>query len=63
MSCMICLHCERNVDTDFDMEGTWTDSGYICTSCTELADAYKEACRMEEEQNRCINSNVNMRKS
>lgn len=49
---MICLHCERNIDTDFDLDGTWTDSGYICTGCTELAEAYKEACRMEEERDR-----------
>lgn len=52
MSMMRCLHCENVVDTDYDLEGTWTDSDYICTSCTELSDAYKEAARLEAERDR-----------
>ena len=36
MSMMICRECDRLLDTDFDLEGTWTDQHeWICTACTE----------------------------
>lgn len=42
MSMMICLDCGRNVDTDFDLDGEWTDEGYICTRCTEEREEHTE---------------------
>jgi hypothetical protein len=51
MSCVICLRCDRLLDVKEDLDGTWTDAGqYICTDCTEMEQAYKEAVRMEEEK-------------
>jgi len=36
MSVMYCKECDRMIDTDFDLDGTWTKSGdYICTLCTD----------------------------
>lgn len=35
MSVMICEQCDNPVDTDWDLDGTWTGTGYICESCTE----------------------------
>ena len=46
MSCMICLYCDRLVDTDSDLDGIWTSEGeYICESCTEKM---KDAMELEE---------------
>lgn len=36
MSMMICEQCDNPIDTDFDLDGTWTAHGYICERCTEI---------------------------
>jgi hypothetical protein len=35
MSMMACRRCDQLVDTDYDMDGIWLDTGYICESCTD----------------------------
>ena len=35
MSIMRCDHCDRHVDTDYDVEGEFTDHGFICFLCLD----------------------------
>ena len=35
MSIMVCDHCERYVDTDYDVEGEFTATEFICFLCLE----------------------------
>lgn len=36
MSMAICRQCGELKDTDYDLDGTWTDQyEWICTACTE----------------------------
>jgi hypothetical protein len=42
MSMMICEKCDKLVDTDFDLEGIWSDTGYTCECCTEEIEAQTE---------------------
>ena len=34
----VCRACAEYCDTDFDLDGVWTDTGYTCTACTERAE-------------------------
>jgi hypothetical protein len=33
MSMERCSICERDVDTDFDVEGNYTQDGFVCGRC------------------------------
>ena len=35
VSMMRCERCENVVDTDYDLEGEWSDTGYTCERCCE----------------------------
>lgn len=35
MSFLDCEHCGRFVDTDEDVDGIWSKSGYTCEVCSE----------------------------
>ncbi len=35
MSMLRCERCDRVVDTDYDLEGIWSETGYTCERCTE----------------------------
>lgn len=37
MSMLCCEICNNPVDTDWDLDGVWTKTGYICESCAETA--------------------------
>lgn len=54
MSMAFCKDCGNLVDTKSGrgLEGSWIVSDYICPDCTELREAYKEACRLEAERDR-----------
>lgn len=50
MSMAICRECGDLKDTDFDLEGTWTDQNeWICTACTDLLMEMAESLNKEEE--------------
>jgi len=38
VSMVVCRECGEYCDSDFDLDGVWTDTGYICTACTERAE-------------------------
>ncbi len=50
MSMMICLQCDRLVDTDYDLDGVWDDLGYICTRCAEELNAWNEQPQEREHE-------------
>ena len=63
MSMMRCSHCDHTKNADAEVNSTWLDSGdWICTDCTELQEAYREAVKIEEQE-WAGNSNVNMKRS
>ena len=35
MSIMRCDRCDRYIDTDYDVEGEFTDSEFICSLCID----------------------------
>lgn len=35
MSVMTCDHCDRYVDTDYDVEGVFTADDFVCSWCLE----------------------------
>ena len=35
MSIMVCDRCDRYIDTDYDVEGEFTDTEFICALCIE----------------------------
>lgn len=57
MSMLNCLECGEPCDTDFDLDGVWSDEGYVCTRCTELDELYAaDALQAEEEHERTRHS-------
>jgi len=45
---IVCRQCGEYCDTDFDLDGVWTDTGYTCTACTEEREA-QDALRAYED--------------
>ena len=35
MSIAVCTLCTRYVDTDFDTDGVWLDTDFLCAICAE----------------------------
>jgi len=51
MSIMRCDRCDRYIDTDYDVEGEFRDTGFICALCIENegTDDINEANRHREQ--------------
>ena len=49
MSVMRCDRCDRYIDTDYDVEGEFTDTEFICALCIENLGLRDEDGNFKEE--------------